>query len=50
MYVYAVYDKYSEDIDIEKRELADAYIHDFGELLPEKKDGDTVTGSTGSMS
>ncbi len=50
MYVYAVYDKYSEDIDIEKRELADAYIHDFGELLPEKKDEDAVTGSTGSMS
>jgi len=33
MYVYAVYDKYSEDMQEEKLRLADAYIRDFGELL-----------------
>ena len=33
MFVYAVYDRYSEDLDEEKHSLADAYIHDFGELL-----------------
>ncbi len=35
MYVYAVHDEFSRDLEDEKKELADAYIRDYSELLPD---------------
>ena len=43
MYTYAVYDRYSEDLEEEKRRLADAFIYDFSELMED----DLGNGSCG---
>ena len=34
MYVFAIHDAFSEELEEEKRKLADAYIRDYSELMP----------------